>query len=134
MGMIINSHVGEVKEELEYRIPSILNALGLEAQGNAITEISNMGAVDTGRLRNSITYVTAHDQGQPNTQGGDPALPSDYAPHGSAEDDKVYIGTNVEYAPYIELGTSKMPGRPFLKSAITNYQQDYKRIIKDGLK
>lgn len=97
-----------VKRELESRKAAILEALGLEAEGNAVTEITNMDAVDTGRLRGSISHTVSGDD--------------------------VYIGTNVEYAPYIELGTYKMASRPFLRNAINNYADDYKRITEEGLK
>ena len=105
--VIIESHIGEVKEELAHRIPTILEALGIEAEGNAVTEITDLGAVDTGRLRGSITHTT--------------------------DQDSAYIGTNVEYAQYVELGTYKMAARPFLRNAITKYTDDYKRIIQSGL-
>lgn len=52
--------------------------------------------VDTGRLRSSITNEIGQDG------GGLVAL----------------IGTNVEYAPYVELGTSKMAAQPFLLPAL----------------
>ena len=106
--LIIDSHVGEVKNELAARIPTILEALGIEAEGNAVTEITDLGAVDTGRLRASITHAT--------------------------DDTSAIIGTNVEYAPYVELGTYKMASRPFLRNAIESYADDYKRILEDGLK
>jgi HK97 gp10 family phage protein len=105
--VIIDSHVGEVKAELAHRIPTILEALGIEAEGNAVTEITELGAVDTGRLRGSITHAT--------------------------DQDSAYIGTDVEYAQYVELGTYKMAARPFLRNAITKYTDDYKRIIQSGL-
>ena len=105
----ITSHLPELKEELANRIPIILEALGQEAEGNAVDEITRLGAVDTGRLRGSISHK----------QNGV---------------DKAYVGTNVEYAPYVELGTYKMAPRPFLKNAIQNYGSDYKRIIEEGLK
>lgn len=104
----ITSHVADVKAELSDRIPLILEALGIEAEGNAVDEITTLGAVDTGRLRGSITHAK--------------------------DDDSAYVGTNVEYAPYVELGTYKMPARPFLKNAILNYADDYKRIVEEGLK
>jgi len=104
----IDDHSGLCKEELEARIPVILEALGIEAEGNAVDEITQMKAVDTGRLRGSITHAVS---------GND-----------------VYIGTNVEYAPYVELGTRKMAARPFLRNAITKYSEDYKGIIEKGLK
>lgn len=52
--------------------------------------------VDTGRLRSSITNQLGTDG------GGLLAV----------------IGTNVEYAPYVELGTSKAPAQPFLLPAL----------------
>lgn len=105
--VIIESHIGEVKAELAQRIPTILEALAIEAEGNAVTEITELGAVDTGRLRGSITHTT--------------------------DQDSAYIGTDVEYAQYVELGTYKMAARPFLRNAITKYTDDYKRIIQSGL-
>jgi phage gpG-like protein len=52
--------------------------------------------VDTGRLRSSITAI-------PVTVGGELA---------------VHIGTNVEYAKWIESGTSRMRAFPFLRPAL----------------
>lgn len=52
--------------------------------------------VDTGRLRSSITNEIGQD--------GDGLMAT--------------IGTNVEYAPYVELGTSKMAAQPFLLPAL----------------
>lgn len=97
-----------IKAELANKVPVILEALGLQAEGNAVDEITTLGAVDTGRLRGSISHT--HD------------------------DHNAYIGTNLEYAPYVELGTHKMASRPFLRNAISNYADEYKKIIEDGLK
>lgn len=55
-----------------------------------------LAPVDTGRLRSSITHELATD-----TQGL----------HGR-------IGTNVEYAPYVEFGTGRTPAQPFLRPAL----------------
>lgn len=102
------THVPEIKAELANKVPVILEALGLQAEGNAVDEITTLGAVDTGRLRGSISHAVGKDE--------------------------AYIGTNVEYAPYVELGTYRMAARPFLRNAITNYQDEYKKIIEEGLK
>lgn len=53
-------------------------------------------AVDTGRLRASITHEVGRDS------GGLVAK----------------VGTNVTYAAHLELGTSKMAARPFLRPAL----------------
>lgn len=132
--LIVDDHIAEVRAELKDRIPVILEALGLQAEGNAISEITAMGAVDTGRLRNSITFATQNAQGSPNTQPGAQAKSEDYTPHGKAEEGSVYIGTNVEYAQYIELGARGRAPRPFLKNAIVNYEDQYKDIIEKGLR
>ena len=46
----------------------------------------------------------------------------------------VYIGTNIEYAPYVELGTSRAKAYPFIKPAVTEHSATYKRIIEDEMK
>lgn len=104
----LTSHLPELTAELQARIPVILEAIALQAEGNAVDEITKLGAVDTGRLRGSISHT--HD------------------------DSAAYVGTNVEYAPYVELGTHKMAARPFLKNAMTNYIDEYKNILEEGLK
>lgn len=93
-----------------------LEAIGLTAEKNAKIEITKK-VYDvpqtpeqakrykrTGRLRNSITH--AHDG---NT---------------------VYVGTNVEYAPYVELGTYKMDARPFIAPSIEDHIDEYKEIFQ----
>ena len=103
-----NDHTDEVIAEVKNRIPVILESLGKQAEGHAVNEIQSLGAVDTGRLMGSISHVT--------------------------DDEAAYIGTNVEYASYVELGTYKMAPRPFLRNAIENYKADYERIVEQGLK
>lgn len=113
---IIVNNTDKVKKELADRIPVILEALGIEAEGNAIDEVNKLvydtpespDYVRTGRLKNSITHAV--------------------------DGNAAYIGTNLEYAPYVELGTSRMRPRPFLKNAATEYKDDYKRIVEDGLR
>lgn len=92
----------------------ILNALfnavdrGLSAIGEAAVDYAQDDCpVDTGRLKGSITYEV------------------------SGED--VYIGTNVEYAPYVELGTYKQRAQPFLRPAAQNHTDEYRTILKDSL-
>lgn len=86
--------------------------------------------VDTGRLRASITWATneQHDS------GSSPAESSDYATHSTPKEGELYIGTNVEYAEYIEMGTSTMGPFPFLKPAVTNHLDEYKQMMESALK
>ena len=46
----------------------------------------------------------------------------------------VYIGTNVEYAPHVEMGTRYMKKRPFLQPAATEHSREYSKIIENEYK
>ena len=96
----MESHKDEVLDELDLKIEVALEKIGLRAE----THAKKYCPVDTGRLRNSISH----------TQSGDSA----------------YIGTNVEYATYVEFGTSKQKPQPYLKPAVTDHIDEYKKIVK----
>jgi HK97 gp10 family phage protein len=44
------------------------------------------------------------------------------------------VGTNVEYAPYQEFGTSNMQSQPFLLPALYESKADIMKIFEDVLK
>lgn len=121
------------KEVLAAMQEAALRALekcGLTAEGYA----KKLCPVDTGNLRNSITHQV------------------------DEEEPAVYIGTNSEYAAYVELGTGQYyPGgrptpwvyqdakgnwhmthgqraQPYLKPAVADHAQTYQNIIEDELK
>ena len=106
---IVEDNKDEILGELEEAIDRALEAVGLQAE----TYVKLLTPVDTGLLRNSITH-----------QVGDKA---------------VYIGTNVEYAPYVEMG-HKLPsggqvaGVHFLENGIMNHMDVYQQIIEQALK
>lgn len=104
MGIVINDHTDEVLDELEVQLRTALEEIGLVAEGYA----KRLCPVDTGRLRNSITHTT--------------------------DGEAAYIGTNVEYAPYVEMGTSRTRAQPFLRPAATDHMNEYKRIVEATLK
>ena len=114
----LESNMDAVLEALGELLGQAMIAIGMTAESNAKQEItkavydtpeSKSGYVRTGRLRNSITY------------GVDTAEPA------------VYIGTNVEYGPFVELGTSKMAARPFLKPAVENYGEQYQDLLQQAM-
>lgn len=108
-----------------------LMAIGETAVTYAKKSLTEQKAVDTGRLRNSINYLV--------------------------RDDEVYIGTNVEYAPYVEFGTGKYaeggrptpwayqddegnwhwtagyPARPYIAPAAKDHTQEYRDLLKESL-
>ena len=129
-----------VLEELEKATERALYAIGVKAVEGSVDAISGRydidPAVDTGRLRASISFITPTDKGdsgQPkpsNAQAGDELT-------GTAEQNTVVVGSNVEYAEYVHDGTSKMAGRPFLREGIDKtkdeMQEQAEKIFKGQL-
>ena len=68
--------------------------------------------VDTGYLRGSITHQFYKNAYEP------------YA----------LVGTNTEYAPYQEYGTSKMSPQPFLRPAFDENIEEIQRNIKEAFR
>ena len=104
MSYTYKDNTDEVLAALKMAKKRGLEAIGLTAEGHAKKETP----VDTGRLRNSISHET--------------------------DDESAYIGTNVEYAPYVELGARGRPGVHMLKRSATEHTDEYKRIMEDSMK
>ena len=96
----------EVSDNIKAALLRGLETCGLVAEGYA----KKLAPVDTGNLRNSITHEV--DDGEP----------------------AAYIGTNVEYAPYVCLGTIHMKSQPFLKPAVNDNKDEYRKILENSLK
>jgi len=134
------SHIADVKAATDLQLAQAAEEIGQAAENNAKLHITEAvyqtpagWYIRTGNLRNRITHETVKD------------------------DDSVtiVIGSEVEYAPYVELGTgvyaeeggrqtpwryqddlgnwhqtSGMPARPFLRPAIEDHIQEYKQILE----
>jgi hypothetical protein len=129
----------EVLSALEAAIKRGNEAIGMTAEGHAKKKITAAGAVDTGRLRNSITYALAgeetHVKSYKANKGGKDR--KTYTYDGTAEGKKgsgVYIGTNVEYAVFVENGAQGRTPVHFLQDAATGHTDEYKRLMEDSMK
>jgi HK97 gp10 family phage protein len=140
---ITKDNTKEFLEAAENATEKILTMIGMKAEGYAkrlcpvgTAESTGIKGYRGGTLRNSITYKV------------------------ESEGDKgtVAIGSNVEYAPYVELGTGPyfepppswetfeaergagikkggyVKARKFLRPAIENHISEYQKIIKNELK
>lgn len=130
MSVTIQDHSAEVSAEIKAALLRGLEKCGLVAEGYA----KKLCPVDTGNLRNSITHMV--DEQEP----------------------AAIIGTDNEYAAYVELGTGiyaeggdgrptpwvyqdangnwhythGQKPQPFLKPAVTDHTDKYREIIKDA--
>ena len=89
--------------------------------------------VDTGRLRNSIKHIAGKGKNVKSMVGGS-SLSQNLATEGIIFLHSVALYTDVSYAPYVELGTSRQRPQPFLKPAYTDHTAEYKSIIEQELK
>jgi HK97 gp10 family phage protein len=126
MDVKFTDNSAEILKAFEQATERGLEKIGLVAEGYA----KRLCAVDTGRLRNSITHATAAYLGVGTYQDNKGNTFADATANGTPEENAVYIGTNVEYAPYMEMGTVRTKAQPFLKPAATEHSQTYKGILE----
>lgn len=111
---VLADNTDAVKGGLQSAIARALERIGLQAEGYA-KDLCPVGTPEStgipgyigGTLRGSITHIS----------------------DGKA----AYIGTNVKYGKYVELGTVKMAARPYLRPAAADHAGTYRNIVKDEL-
>lgn len=134
----INFHDDELRDDMNFKKEKALAMVGMQAEGDAKIEIeSSPRRVDTGRLRNSITWATTKEHSMPEPTPDNPdATDADGLSESSAEADAVVIGTNVEYAFEIHEGdpSRKLDPNRFLRNAVEKNMETYRKIIDDTLK
>ena len=101
------SNVNDILRRMEKGKHNALTAIGATAETHTKENITADKLVDTGRLRNSISHTV--------------------------DGEAAYIGTNVEYAPYLELGTKKITAHHYLKRAVTEHKDEYKNLTAQAI-
>lgn len=101
--IIVEDNTEAIMAEIPAAIGRALEKIGLVCEGYA----KRLCPVDTGRLRNSITHTI--------------------------DETSAYIGTNVEYAEHVELGTSRQKAQPYLRPAAADHEGVYRRILEAEL-
>ena len=134
----ITDNCEEFKEEMERKITKALEEIGMYAEDAAKINMEKAPRrVDTGRLRNSITYAHREKSGFSYQYSDDDGTPySEEVGQVDQEDKAVYVGTNVEYAEEIHEGRAKPPLEPnrFLANAVQQNLDTYKRMIEEIMK
>jgi HK97 gp10 family phage protein len=109
---VSNNHIEEAIDLKDKAVRVAMEIIGINMEKYA----KALAPVDTGNLRNSISHAV--------------------------DENSVAVGTNVEYAPYQELGYTHVGGKyvpatnggiGFLRPAVEDHLEEYKEIIKSEL-
>lgn len=125
----VESKVDEVLELTDEALWRVLWQIGAKAEGFA----KDNTPVDTGRLRNSITFVTKEDEGKVVSYTDQHGNDFSYDVGIGLDDNMVAVGTNVEYAEQIEVGGHGKGGHHMLENAVSQHWDVYEKIIKKEL-
>jgi HK97 gp10 family phage protein len=91
----------ELMRRMQDAQKTALEAAGIFIEGEAVVRCP----VDTGNLRSSLTH--------------------------RVKGNEVQVGTNVEYAAHVEMGTEKAKAQPYLRPAVDENKNKILRILKD---
>jgi hypothetical protein len=122
----------EIQKLADQAVEKALEICGIKAEGYA----ANLCPVDTGLLRNSITSAvggkapTKSSYSADKGKGKKDALKGSYTGQEAPDTGTPYVvvGTNVEYAPKIELSDKE-----FLRPAIEDHIGEYNDVLKKEL-
>lgn len=99
----ITDFTEEITEAIQAAIQRALVRIGGEVVSYAGDLIHNV----TGNLRRSLSYYV--------------------------DGNTVYVGTDCEYATYVEMGTSRSKAKPYLRPAAADHVEQWCKTVKDEL-
>ena len=126
----IEDNSAKFLEELENKLPEIMNGVGNELYKSIYNYMTEDKVVDTGRLRGSISYSTS----QKDYKNPMLANKGDDFITGNKEPNSVVYGSNVEYASYVNSGTSKQRARKFIENGTYRAVPQIKKVVETILK
>ena len=129
----LDDNTDGVKKVEKDAVKRSLFAMGVKAVEGSVDAISgifgmDLQAVDTGRLRASISFITPDGKGAKISPNSAASKPGDEI-SGNSDENSVIVGSNVKYAEYVHNGTVKMGARPFIRTGIDKTRDDMKRQV-----
>lgn len=103
--MQYSKNFDKAKKQIAQGIDDVLNNIG----NFIVAEAQLRTPVDTGNLRRGLGYKT------------------------DKKENGVFMGSNIEYDEYVELGTSKQKAQPHWKPAVMDNLDDINKIVTDTL-
>lgn len=140
---IVNDNSKQVAKAIDEALKKAARIIGGTMEGYA----KDLSPVDTGLLRNSITFAiggqlpnkTEYQSNEKDKNGNRIEVKEGRYEAAAPQDKKnevtLYVGTNVQYAPYQELGAPNinLPAAPFLRPAFENHREEIEEILRREL-
>lgn len=128
----IEDNTNTLYRKLEDITPNLLNAIGSELYKGITNFIVEDDIINTRRLLGSISYCTPYE----NYKNPNLANKSNDYVENVKEKDTVLYGSNVEYASFVETGTSRQRARKYLETgtyrALPEIKQALEKLLKGG--
>ena len=144
---IKKDNTAEIMKKMDEAAEAALTAVGHKCEEYAKRELNGQFGspkrIDTGLLRNSISFALGGKESSIGSYSADKANKSGVkksgtysgtAPQDSLTNRAVYVGTNVEYAYYVHEGARSMEPNRFLRNAAEGHADEYREIIKRAAK
>ena len=126
----IEDNSQKILDEFKNRMPEVLDGVGNELYKSIYNFMTEDKVVDTGRLRGSISYST------PTKDYSNPTIANtgnDFIT-GNKEESTVTYGSNVEYASYVNSGTSRQRARKFIENGTYRAVPQIAKVVETILK
>ena len=127
------SRVPQHLDDIERATEAALEMIGGIVESAAKEKLTENESVDTGLLRNSITHALGGEKAAISTytadKGGKSGSYDVNAPNDKKGKRTVYVGSNVHYAPHVELGTVHSGAKPYLRPAVEESRNNIQKAI-----
>lgn len=137
--MQIIDHTAQIEKELEKAIEKALFIMGTECVAGCVEKASEKDSqtgrptVDTGRYRAGFGFITPYTA-KMTSRKSDASQARDNITNNRSNKGQVIIANNVEYAAFLEAGTSRgMHARNIMKRGIESKFDDMKSKVKKVL-
>ena len=99
--------ISDFTDEITYGIKLAIHRALVRIGGEVVSYAGKLIHNVTGNLSRSLTYYV--------------------------EGDSVYVGTNCEYAQFVEEGTSRSKAKPYLRPAAEGHVDEWRQILEEEL-
>lgn len=129
----------QVKKACDEQIAKAMYVAGTDIVASTVDYMSKpdftgKDIVDTGKLRQSISFITSEMASGKNNSSADVSPSANEVLTGRAGKGELIFGSNISYANFVNSGTVKQPARKFLQNGFYNSKDKVEKHIEKVLK